>query len=58
MELEAALRRNLFGTVSPEPAQVRAMAAYLRAAIDAVSHWKPAENEAGGPEFGSPPEAG
>ena len=58
VELEAALRRNLFGTVSPEPAQVRAMAAYLRAAFDAVSHWKPVEIEAGGPEFGPPPEAG
>jgi cytochrome b pre-mRNA-processing protein 3 len=56
-ELEAALRRNLFGTVTPGPEQVRAMAAYLHGAIDALSHWEPAKIEAGGPEFGPPPGA-
>ena len=59
-ELEAALRRNLFGTVTPEPEQVRAMAAYLRGAVDALTRWEPlrepAESEAGGPGFGPPPE--
>ncbi len=59
-ELEAALRRNLFGTVTPEPEQVRAMAAYLRGAVDALTRWEPlrepAEIEAGGPGFGPPPE--
>ena len=58
-ELEAALRRNLFGTVTPEPEQLQAMAAYLRGAVDALTRWEPlrepAEIEAGGPEFGPPP---
>ncbi len=64
-ELEAALRRNLFGTVTPEPEQLRAMARYLRRAVDALSQWEPqgesqgqpAEIEAGVPEFGPPPGA-
>ena len=60
-ELEAALRRNLFGTVTPEPEQLRAMASYLRGAVDALSRWEPlrqpADIEAGGPEFGPPPGA-
>ena len=58
-ELEAALRRNLFGTVTPEPEQVRAMAVYLRGAVDALTRWEPlrepAEIEAGGLGFGPPP---
>jgi cytochrome b pre-mRNA-processing protein 3 len=58
-ELEAALRRNLFGTVTPEPEQLRAMASYLRGAVEALSRWEPlrdpAEIEAGGLEFGPPP---
>jgi cytochrome b pre-mRNA-processing protein 3 len=54
-ELEAALRRNLFGTVTPEPEQVRAMAAYLRRAADALTRWQPANIEAEGPGFGAPP---
>ena len=58
-ELEAALRRNLFGTVTPEPERVEAMAAYLRAAVEALTRWEPprepAEIEAAGPEFGPPP---
>ncbi len=56
-ELEAALRRNLFGTVSPEPEQVGAMAAYLRTAADALTRWEPAKIEAAGPKFGPPPRA-
>ena len=54
-ELEAALRRNLFGTVTPEPEQVGAMAAYLRGAVDSLTPWEPAENEAAGLDFGLPP---
>ena len=56
-DLEAALRRNLYGTVSAEPEQVRAMAAYLRAAAEALTRWNPADIEAPGPEFGAPPGA-
>ena len=64
-ELEAALRRNLFGTVTPEPEQVQAMAAYLRGAVDALTKWEPLREplreptniEAGGPGFGPPPGA-
>ena len=54
-ELEAALRRNLFGTVTPEPEQVGAMAAYLRGAADTLIPWEPAKFEAAGPDFGPPP---
>lgn len=53
--LEAALRRNLYGTVSAEPEQVGAMAEYLRAAAEALTRWNPAETGVPGPEFGSPP---
>lgn len=56
-ELEAALRRNLFGTVTPEPAQVGAMAAYLRDAVEALTQWEPAKIEGAGPEYGPPPGA-
>ena len=54
-ELEAALRRNLFGTVTPEPEQVRAMAAYLRGAVDALTQWEPTNMEAQNPDFGPAP---
>ncbi len=53
--LEAALRRNLYGTVTAGPDQVRAMAAYLRAKAEALTRWNPAEAEGTGPEFGPPP---
>ncbi len=55
-ELGAALRRNLFGTVTPEPEQLRAMACYLRGAVDALAQWEPTDIEAEGPDFGAPPE--
>ncbi|MHA1151490.1 MAG: ubiquinol-cytochrome C chaperone family protein [Alphaproteobacteria bacterium] len=55
-ELEAALRRNLFGTVTPEPDQVRTMAAYLRGAVDALARWEPSSIESESPDFGAPPE--
>lgn len=54
-ELETGLKRNLFGTATPEPGQVQAMAAYLRDAVDALTQWDPANIEAQGPEFGLPP---
>ncbi len=53
--LEAALRRNLYGTVTAGPDQVRAMAAYLRATAEALTRWNPAEAEGTGPDFGPPP---
>jgi cytochrome b pre-mRNA-processing protein 3 len=53
--LEAALRRNLYGTVTAEPDQVRAMAGYLCATAEALTRWNPAEAEGTGPEFGPPP---
>ncbi len=39
--LEAALRRNLYGTVTAEPNQVLAMAGYLRATAEALTRWNP-----------------
>jgi len=53
--LEAALRRNLYGTVTAEPDQVRAMAGYLRATAEDLTRWNLAEAEGTGPEFGPPP---
>lgn len=35
-ELEAAVRRNVFGTTSPEPWQVSAVASYLRREVEAA----------------------
>lgn len=53
--LDAALRRNAFGTVSPEPAQVAALAAYL--AREAAQ--PPAAGLLEGAlAFGPPPESG
>ncbi len=54
-ELEAALRRNVFGTTSPEPWQVSAIAAYLRREVGAQSD---AGLLAGKLSFGPPPEQG
>lgn len=54
-ELEAALRRNIFGTTSPEPWQVSAMAAYLRREVEAQPD---AGLLAGKLSFGPPPEQG
>ncbi len=54
-ELEAALRRNVFGTTSPEPWQVSAMAAYLRREVEAQPD---AGLLAGKLSFGPPPEEG
>lgn len=54
-ELEAALRRNLYGTVSPEPAQLQAMAGYLRREAASLAERDLTAIEAGGPGFGPPP---
>lgn len=54
-ELEAALKRNVFGTTSPEPWQVSAMAAYLRREVEAQPD---AGLLAGKLSFGPPPEQG
>jgi cytochrome b pre-mRNA-processing protein 3 len=54
-ELEAALRRNVFGTTSPEAWQVSAMAGYLRREVEA----QPDPGLlAGKLSFGPPPEQG
>ncbi len=54
-ELEAALRRNVFGTTSPEPWQVSAMAGYLRREVEAQPD---SGLLAGKLSFGPPPEQG
>jgi cytochrome b pre-mRNA-processing protein 3 len=35
--LEEALRRNLYGTIDPAPAELAAMARYLRAAVESLA---------------------
>ncbi len=50
-----ALRRNLFGTVSPEPDQVALMAAYLRREAAALAATPTEELLAGSLAFGPPP---
>ncbi len=47
-----ALRRNLFGTVSPAPAQIEAMAGYLSRAEAALAGQELPEILAGRPDFG------
>ncbi len=54
-ELEAALRRNLYGTVVPEPGAVRAMAGYLRRESNGLAGRDPATLRAGDLTFGTPP---
>lgn len=56
-ELEAALMRNLYGTVQPEPGSLRAMAGYLRREADALVRLDLAGLMAGNLAFGAPPEA-
>ena len=52
-ELEAAVRRNVFGTTSPDPWQVSALAAYLRREVEAQPD---SELVAGKLSFGPPME--
>ncbi len=54
--LEAALGRNLYGTVTPQPEQLRSMAGYLRREVDGLARREPADLEAGTPGFGDPPD--
>ncbi len=56
-ELEAALGRNLYGTVQPEPDSLRAMAGYLRREAGALARLDLAGLMAGNLTFGAPPEA-
>ncbi len=54
--LDAALRRNLYGTVEPETAQVAAVAAYMRREVEALGGQETAGLLAGRVAFGPPPE--
>ena len=56
-DVREALRRNLFGTVSPDPQAVEAMAAYLARAEATLAGQPLAEILAGRPDFG-PVDAG
>lgn len=55
-ELEAALRRNLYGTVEPEPGRVRAVAAYLRREVAGLAAQPVGALLAGEVRFGPAPE--
>lgn len=55
--LEAALRRNLYGTVRPEPEHVRIMAEYVRRETAALAEQPTARLIAGEARFGAPPTA-
>ncbi|MGF1611618.1 MAG: ubiquinol-cytochrome C chaperone family protein [Kiloniellales bacterium] len=56
--LAAALRRNLFGTVAPEQAQLAAVAGYLRREAAALAGQDAAALMAGRVVFGAPPDPG
>lgn len=56
-ELEAALRRNVYGTVDAEGGDVAAMAAYVRRESEALAAQEPAALLAGRVAFGAPPGA-
>lgn len=56
-ELAAALRRNLYGTVDPDPASVRTIAAYMRRQVAVLGRHSYAELGAGELVFGDPPSA-
>ncbi len=53
--LEAALTRNLYGTVTPRAEDLQAMTGYLRREAAALAGQTAAELEAGRVEFGAPP---
>lgn len=53
-----ALRRNLYGTVEPDPGCVEAMAAYVRAEAASVGRQSPDDVAAGRVSFGPPPADG
>ena len=54
-ELRKAIRRNLFGTVAPEPDQIAMMADYLRREVANLAEQSSADLIAGHVAFGSPP---
>lgn len=54
--LEAALRRNLFGTVDPTDAHLTALAVYVKREAAALEAQKGEDVIAGRVSFGSPPE--
>lgn len=55
-QLDEALRRNLFGTIStPDPLQIRGMAAYLRREARGLADQSLTTLQAGAVEFGPPP---
>lgn len=56
-ELEAALRRNLYGTTEPKPAQLAVVADYLRRESEALAAQSTAALLAGEIVFGEAPEA-
>ena len=53
--LQPALARNLFGTAPPAPAQLAAMARYVRREAAGLDRQDAAELLAGQPRFGCPP---
>jgi cytochrome b pre-mRNA-processing protein 3 len=53
--LEDALRRNLYGTVDPDPAGVAAMAAYVRTQAAALDGQSPEAIAGGAVAFAPPP---
>lgn len=55
-ELEAALERNLYGTVEPDPAWLSALAAYLRREAGSLAAQGLASLLVGELSFGGPPE--
>ena len=56
-ELEAALRRNLYGTVDTAPANLRAVAAYMRRQAAVLGRHSTAELGSGELMFEDPPSA-
>lgn len=56
-DLAAALGRNLFGSVAPDPDRVAAMAAYVRDAAGRLAATPVAAFDAGAPDFPPPPAA-
>jgi cytochrome b pre-mRNA-processing protein 3 len=56
LELESALRRNLYGTAEPEAGQVRAMAGYLRREVAGLAVQPVDAFLAVSPRFGAAPQ--
>ena len=56
--LQAALRRNVYGTVDPSPACLEALAAYVRGQVTALAEQGYPALAAGAVVFGAPPVLG